>query len=490
LKSKIDENSGFLKSVEIAEIQNPKSKIQNRKMFRNVRKIHFIGIGGIGMSGIAEVLCNLGFQVSGSDLSKSKNTDRLEKLGASIFEGHSAENVGEAQVVVYSSAVKEDNPEIVRARENQIPIIPRAEMLAELMTLKPYSIAIAGTHGKTSTTSMVATVLGSAGIEPTTVVGGVVEILGSNARVGSSEWFVTEADESDRSFLMLYPTVAVVTNIDKEHMESYKGMDDVVQCFTDFVNKVPFYGACIICLDDPNVQLIIPRIKRRRVTYGLTAQADISAHDIWYYDSFGTSFTVWSGTDVLGEINLPVPGKHNIYNALAATAVALELGVPFEKIAEGFANFKNANRRFQVKGEVRGVMVVDDYGHHPTEITATLSAAKAGGNGRRTVVVFQPHRYSRTKELLNEFALCFNNADVLFVTDIYAASEQPIEGITGEILTENIKQYGHKNAQFIGDVGAAADVVIPFLQENDLVITLGAGSITRLSDEIFERLSK
>ncbi len=458
-------------------------------MFRHVRKIHFIGIGGIGMSGIAEVLCNLGFQVSGSDLSKSKNTDRLEKLGAVVFEGHRAENVGDAEVVVYSSAVKDDNPEIVQARQNQVPIIPRAEMLAELMTLKPYSIAVAGTHGKTSTTSMVATVLGESGIEPTTVVGGVVEILGSNARVGSSEWFVTEADESDRSFLMLNPTVAVVTNIDKEHMESYKGMDDVVQCFTDFVNKVPFYGACVICLDDPNVQLIIPRIKRRRVTYGMTAQADVSAHDIWYHDSFGSSFTVWQGSVPLGEINLPVPGKHNIYNALAATAVALELGVPFEQIASAFAKFKNANRRFQIKGEGRGIMVVDDYGHHPTEITATLSAAKAGGSDRRTVVVFQPHRYSRTRELMNEFALCFNNADIVFVTDIYAASEQPIEGVTAEILTENIKQYGHKNAKYVGDVSVAADAVLPYLKENDLVITLGAGSITRLSDELVERLT-
>lgn len=459
-------------------------------MFRHVKKIHFIGIGGIGMSGIAEVLCNLGFEVSGSDLSRSKYTDRLESLGARIHEGHAAENISDAQVVVYSSAVKDDNPEIVRARENQIPIIPRAEMLAELMTLKPYSIAVAGTHGKTSTTSMVATVLGSAGIEPTTVVGGVVEILGSNARLGSSEWFVTEADESDRSFLMLSPTIAVVTNIDKEHMESYKGMDDVVQCFTDFVNKVPFYGACILCLDDPNVQLIIPRIKRRRVTYGMTAQADISAQDIWYHETFGSSFTVARGGEPLGEINLPVPGKHNIYNALAATAVALELGVPFPAIAEGFSGFKNANRRFQFKGEARGVMVVDDYGHHPTEILATLSAAKTGGNSRRVVVIFQPHRYSRTAELMNEFALCFNNADVLFVTDIYAASEKPIEGVTAEVLTENIRQYGHKAAQYIGDVSAAAEQVLPFLQENDLVITLGAGSITRLSDELVERLGQ
>jgi len=458
-------------------------------MFRHVKNIHFIGIGGIGMSGIAEVLCNLGFVVSGSDLKKSKNTDRLETLfNVKIYEGHAAENVGDAQVVVYSSAVKDDNPEVVLAKQKAIPVIPRAEMLAELMTLKPYAVAVSGTHGKTSTTSMVATILGHAGFDPTTVVGGVVDTLGSNARLGKSDWFVTEADESDRSFLMLYPTIAVVTNIDKEHMESYKGMEDVVQCFTDFVNKVPFYGACVLCLDDPNVQLIIPRIKRRRVTYGMTAQADISAQDIRYSEDFGSTFKVFKGTELLGEITMPVPGQHNIYNALAATAVALEVEVPFEKVAEAFAKFKNANRRFQFKGEAQGISVVDDYGHHPTEILATLSAAKNGSGGRRTVVVFQPHRYSRTKELMSEFALCFNNADVLFVTDIYAASEQPIEGITAEILTENIRQYGHKNANYVGDVESAAEKVLPFLQEGDLVITLGAGSITRLSDEILEKL--
>ncbi len=460
-------------------------------MFRHVKNIHFIGIGGIGMSGIAEVLCNLGFQVSGSDLRKSKNTDRLETLhNVTIYEGHAAENIGDAQVVVYSSAVREDNPEVLLAKQKSIPVIPRAEMLAELMTLKAYGIAVAGTHGKTSTTSMVATILGHAGFDPTTVVGGVVDTLGSNARLGKSDWFVTEADESDRSFLMLHPTIAVVTNIDKEHMESYKGMDDVVQCFTDFVNKVPFYGACVLCLDDPNVQLIIPRIKRRRVTYGMTAQADISAHDIRFDESFGSTFKVLKGAEVLGEISMPVPGQHNIYNALAATAVALEVEVPFEKIAEAFAGFKNANRRFQFKGEARGISVVDDYGHHPTEILATLSAAKSGSGGRRTVVIFQPHRYSRTRELMNEFALCFNNADVLFVTDIYAASEQPMEGITAEILTENIKQYGHKNANYLGETEGAAEKVIPVLQAGDLVITLGAGSITRLSDEILEKLKQ
>jgi UDP-N-acetylmuramate--alanine ligase len=457
-------------------------------MFRHVKRIHFIGIGGIGMSGIAEVLCNLGFVVSGSDIKKSKNTDRLEAMGLKVSEGHAAENVGDAQVVVYSSAVKPDNPEVVIAKEKGIPVIPRAEMLAELMTLKPYAVAIAGTHGKTSTTSMVATVLVHAGVDPTTVVGGVVDSLGSNAKLGASEWFVTEADESDRSFLMLYPTIAVVTNIDKEHMESYKGMDDVVQCFTDFVNKVPFFGAAIICLDDPNVQLIIPNIKRRRVTYGMTAQADISAHNIRYNDSFGSTFTVWRGDDILGDIELPVPGQHNVYNALAATAVALELEISFEKIAEAFAKFKNANRRFQFKGEENGITVVDDYGHHPTEILATLSAAKNSSGGRRTVVVFQPHRFSRTQELMDEFALSFNNADVLYVLDIYAASETPIEGITAEVLTDNIRRYGHKNANYIGDVDSAAAKVASNLQAGDLVITLGAGSVTRLSDEILEKL--
>jgi UDP-N-acetylmuramate--alanine ligase len=459
-------------------------------MFRHVKHVHFIGIGGIGMSGIAEVLCNLGFIVTGSDLHKTKNTERLEKIGVKIFEGHTEDNVGAAQVVVYSSAVDEDNPEVVIAKKMGVPVIPRAEMLAELMTLKPYSVGIAGSHGKTTTTSMVATILGSAGLDPTTIVGGVVDTLGSNAKLGASDWFVTEADESDRSFLMLSPTVAVITNVDREHMDSYKGMDDVMQCFTDFVNKVPFYGAAILCLDDPNVQAIIPFIKRRRVTFGFTAQADVSAHNITYNDHFGSTFTVWQGSEILGEMNLPVPGKHNVYNALAAITVALELNVPFGKIVEGFADFKNANRRFQLKGEERGIAVVDDYGHHPTEILATLAAAKNGSGGRRTVVVFQPHRYSRTQDLMEDFARAFNNADVLFVTDIYAASEQPIEDITAEILTEKIKQYGHKDAAYIGDVETAAEKVSGFLREGDLVITLGAGNITRLSDQILDILKR
>ena len=460
-------------------------------MFRHVKNIHFIGIGGIGMSGIAEVLCNLRFNITGSDLKKSKNTARLETLfNIKVFEGHAAENVGDAQVVVYSSAVRDDNPEIQAAREKKIPIIPRAEMLAELMTLKPYSVAVSGSHGKTSTTSMVATILGHAGVDPTTVVGGVVETLGSNAKLGSSEWFVTEADESDRSFLMLYPTIAVVTNIDREHMESYKGMDDVVQCFTDFANKVPFYGAAIICLDDPNVQSIIPDIKRRIVTYGFSKQADISAHDISFDESFGATFTVFQGDSELGDLRLPVPGRHNVYNALAAIAVARELEIPFEKIAESFAEFKNANRRFQYKGEVNGIKVFDDYGHHPTEILATLAAAKNGSGDRRIVVVFQPHRYSRTQDLMEDFATSFNNADVAYLLDIYPASEKPIEGITAQVLTEKIEEFGHKNVSYIGGVETAAEKVVEALQPNDLVITLGAGSITKLSDEILELLKE
>lgn len=457
-------------------------------MFRHVTKIHFIGIGGIGMSGIAEVLANLEFEVRGSDANRSKNTERLEKIGVKIYEGHAAENIADAEVVVYSSAIKDDNPEIVRARELGLPVIPRAEMLAELMTLKPYSVAVSGTHGKTSTTSMIATVLGHAGVDPTTIVGGVVDTLGSNARLGESEWFVTEADESDRSFLMLYPTIAVVTNIDKEHMESYKDMDDVVQCFTDFVNKVPFYGAAVICLDDPNIQLLIPNIKRRRITYGLTAQADLSARNIEYTSDFGCSFDVVKGDEILGSIKLPVPGKHNVYNALAATAVAMELEVPFGEIADAFSHFKNADRRFQVKGEAGGILVVDDYGHHPTEIVATLEAAKKGSAGRRTVVVFQPHRFSRTRDLMDDFVVAFNNADALFLLDIYPASEQPIEGISAESLADNIRRFGHKNVTYIGGIDTAADKVAKFLQPNDLVITLGAGSVTKLADEILSRI--
>jgi UDP-N-acetylmuramate--alanine ligase len=460
-------------------------------MFRHIQHVHFVGIGGIGMSGIAEVLANLGFRVSGSDLKRSSVTDRLEELGVQVFEGHGAENVSDAHVVVRSTAVREDNPEIQEARSRSIPVIPRAEMLAELMRLKPNTVAVAGSHGKTTTTSMVATVVARAGLDPTVVVGGVVKGLGStNARMGKSDLMVVEADESDRSFLMLTPTIAVVTNIDREHMDYYDDMNDVMDCFAKFVNKVPFYGAAVLCLDDPHVQAVIPHVLRRRITYGLSAQADVSAHAIRFDQGFGSNFTVWQGHEVAGEVSLRVPGLHNVYNALAAIAVAFELKVPFERIAEALASFTNADRRFQFKGEEAGVLIVDDYGHHPTEIKATLAAAKMGASGRRIVVLFQPHRYSRTKDQMEEFARSFNNADMLFVTDIYAASEDPIPGITSEALTDAIKLFGHKNVNYVGALEGAAELLQKHVHAGDMVITLGAGTVYRAGDQLLELLKR
>lgn len=436
------------------------------------------------MSGIAEVLCNLGFRVSGSDVKKSSVTERLEKLGAEINEGHRAENVGDAHVVVRSTAVRDDNAEIVEARHRSIPVIPRAEMLAELMRLKPHTVAVAGSHGKTTTTSMVATILGHAKLDPTVVVGGVVGAFGSNARLGKGDLMVAEADESDRSFLMLTPTIAVVTNIDREHMDYYADMDDMRECFTSFVNKVPFYGSAVLCLDDPQVQAVIPHVKRRRVTYGLSAQADISAHGIVFDQMFGSTFAVWQGSEPVGDITLHVPGLHNVYNALASIAVAFELEVTFDLIAEALGQFTNADRRFQFKGEEAGVLVVDDYGHHPTEIKATLAAAKIGSAGRRIVVLFQPHRYSRTQDQMEGFAQSFNNADALLVADIYAASEDPIEGVTSEALTAAIKRYGHKNAVFIGGLDGAAEALSDQVRAGDLVVTLGAGPVYRAGEQL------
>lgn len=457
-------------------------------MFRRIQHVHFVGIGGIGMSGIAEVLINLGFRVSGSDVKRSSVTDRLQEMGVEFVEGHQAENVGDAHVVVRSTAVRDDNPEVVEARRRSIPVIPRAEMLAELMRLKPHTVAVAGSHGKTTTTSMVATVLGHAELDPTIVVGGVVGAFGSNAHLGTSDLMVVEADESDRSFLMLTPTIAVVTNIDREHMDYYHDMDDVRTCFTNFVNKVPFYGVSVLCLDDPNVQAIIPSVERRRMTYGLSAQADVSAHGIRYDESFGSSFTVWRAGEAVGEVILRVPGLHNIYNALAAIAVGFELDVPFTQIAEALGSFTGAGRRFQFKGEVGGVLVVDDYGHHPTEVKATLAAAKIGSGGRHIVVLFQPHRYSRTHDLMEEFARSFNNADTLLITDIYAASEDPIEGVTAETLTEAIKRFGHKDVRYIGSLDNAAATLRDQVQEGDLVITLGAGTVSRVSEQLVNLL--
>jgi UDP-N-acetylmuramate--alanine ligase len=457
-------------------------------MFRPFQHIHFVGIGGIGMSGIAEVLANLGFRVTGSDQKKSEVTAHLEELKVEVTEGHDAANVGDAHVVVRSTAVRDDNPEVVEARRRMIPLIPRAEMLAELMRMKPYTVAVAGSHGKTTTTSMVATVLGIAGLDPTFVIGGIVRSYRANARLGKSELMVVEADESDRSFLMLTPMIAVVTNIDREHMDYYHDMEDVRRCFTDFVNKVPFYGAAILCLDDPHVQAVIPKVERRRITYGLSAQADISAHEIHFDQSFGSSFAVLSGVEVLGKVTLRVPGKHNVYNSLAAIAVGLELDVPFDTIAHALSEFSGADRRFQFKGEEKGVTVIDDYGHHPTEIKATLSAARIGAPNRRIVVLFQPHRYTRTNDLMDEFASAFNNADVLFVTDIYAASETPIDGINAEVLTGRIKSYGHKNAEYVGALEGAPEILREHVREGDLVITLGAGSVHRAGDQLLTLL--
>ena len=457
-------------------------------MFRRIQHVHFVGIGGIGMSGIAEVLINLGFRVSGSDIKRSGVTDRLQDMGVEFTEGHAAENVGDADVVVRSTAVRDDNPEIVEAYRRSVPVIPRAEMLAELMRLKPHSVAVAGSHGKTTTTSMVATVLGHAGLDPTIVVGGVVGAFGSNAHLGTSDLMVVEADESDRSFLMLTPTIAVVTNIDREHMDYYHDMDDVRTCFTNFVNKVPFYGASVLCLDDPNVQAIIPSVERRRLTYGLSAQADVSAHGIRYDQNFGSKFTVQRGSEVVGEINLHVPGLHNVYNALAAITVGFELEVPFRQIADALASFSGAGRRFQFRGEEEGILVVDDYGHHPTEIKATLAAAKIGSGGRHIVVLFQPHRYSRTHDLMEEFARSFNNADTLLVTDIYAASEEPIEGVNAEALTNAVKRFGHKDARYIGALDQAASTLREIVKSGDLVITLGAGTVNRVSEQLLTLL--
>lgn len=465
-------------------------------MFRHIQHVHFVGIGGIGMSGIAEVLANLGFRVSGSDVRRSPVTERLENLGVTFYEGHAAEHVGAAHVVVRTTAAPDDNPELVEARSRAIPVIARGEMLAELVRLKRHAIAVAGSHGKTTTTSMVASVLAEAKLDPTIIVGGVIESLGTNAKLGDGEYVVVEADESDRSFLMLSPTIAVITNIDREHMDRYTDMTDVCDSFATFANKVPFYGAAILCIDDPHVQAILPDIKRRRITYGLSAQADVSAHAVRYTERFGSAFKVWYGADEVGEIEMRVPGLHNVYNALAAVAVGFDLDIPFDAIRRGLAAFTGVGRRFEFKGEHAGIYVVDDYGHHPTEIKATLAAAKVGASRMtetaqgRLVVLFQPHRYSRTKDQMTEFARSFNNADVLMVTDIYAASEDPIEGVTSEALVESIKLFGHKDARFVGSIDDAPQALRSEVRQGDMVITLGAGSVSRVGEKLLGLLEE
>jgi UDP-N-acetylmuramate--alanine ligase len=458
-------------------------------LFRSVRHIHFVGVGGIGMSGIAELLLSLdeNFLVTGSDVKRSPITDRLERMGARIHEGHHGDQIAGADVVVISSAVRSDNPEVVAARQRLIPVIPRAEMLAELMRLYRHGIAVAGTHGKTTTTSMLAHVMTRAGLDPAVVVGGRVASLGSNARMGKGQYIVVEADESDGSLLMLTPTIALLTNIDRDHLDHFEGgIAEIRRCFAEFVNKVPFYGTIVLCLDDQNVQAIIPEISRRVVSYGLAAQADVSAWQIEFDRNFGSEFAVRAFGKELGRVRLGVPGVHNVCNSLAAIATGLDLGIEFERLAEAIREFRGADRRFQIKGEKRGILVVDDYGHHPTEIQATLEAART--SGRRVVVVFQPHRYTRTRDLLEEFGRSFYDADVALVTDIYAASEEPVEGVTAALLAETIERFGHHHAEHLGALERAVPRLKEIVQPGDLVLTLGAGSVWHVADELLEAL--
>jgi UDP-N-acetylmuramate--alanine ligase len=464
------------------------------RILGRTRRIHFVGVGGIGMSGIAELLANLGYEVSGSDARRSDVTDRLERLGVRVSVGHDAANVGASDVVVTSSAIRAGNPEVADARGRGIPVIPRAEMLAELMRLR-FGIAIAGAHGKTTTTSMTALVLERAGLDPTAVIGGRLSAFGSNARLGRGELMVVEADESDRSFLKLSPSMAVITNIDHEHMETYGTWESLQQAFADFANKVPFYGAVVACADDEAVRELLPRLTRRVLTYGFegatgAAQPDLAGRGM-RLEAFGSTCTVLQrdpagpGRD-LGRLQLRVPGRHNLLNALGAAAVALEVGVPFTRIAAALGEFQGAERRFQLRGEANGVMVVDDYGHHPTEIAAVIAAARAGID-RRLVVVFQPHRYTRTSQLLAEFVTALRAADEIVLTDIYAAGEPPIPGVTIDVLAGAVAAAGARVTvvKALDDLPAAVSALA---RPGDLVITLGAGSIGSVADRILEAI--
>ena len=456
-------------------------------MYGKIEKIHFVGIGGIGMSGIAEVLLNLDYKVSGSDLRSSDTTERLVRLGAEVSIGHQAENLKNVDVVVISSAVHDDNPEVVEAKRLHVPVIPRAEMLAELMRMK-YGIAIAGTHGKTTTTSMAASILGHAGIDPTIVIGGKLNAIGTNAQLGQGKFLLAEADESDGSFLVLSPTIAVVTNIDADHLDHYLGgIEEIKDTFVEFINKVPFYGLAVLCLDDKNIRAVLPRVKKRYMTYGLSSQADIRATHV-RHEGFLTSFVAHYKGYRLGEVSFPMPGPHNVLNAMACIAVALELDVPFSAIQEGFAKFGGVGRRFTVKGEPNGIMVVDDYGHHPAEIKATLAAARQGWPERRIVAAFQPHRYTRTHELFDEFVTAFYDADILILTDVYAAGEQPIEGATAERLASEVLRYGQKDVTYIANRELVPDHLAGIVKPGDIVITLGAGNIWQQGEALVKML--
>ncbi len=454
-------------------------------MYGKIRRIHFVGIGGIGMSGIAEVLLNLGYQVSGSDLRESETTRRLAGFGGKISFGHVAENIGDADVVVTSTAVHNDNVEVLEAQRRLIPVIPRAEMLAELMRMK-YGVAVAGTHGKTTTTSMVATVLTRGGLDPTAVIGGRLDAFGSNAKLGQGKFLVAEADESDGSFLHLSPTIAVVTNIDEDHLDFYSGLEEIKTIFVDFINKVPFYGLAVLCLDDVNIQEIIPQVKKRFVTYGMAPQADIFATDV-EHQADTTSFKVNDRNGLLGELSLQMPGRHNVLNALATVAVGMELGMTFAKIAEGFNGFGGVQRRFQILPTSDDIMVVDDYGHHPVEIRATLAAARSGWPQRRLVAVFQPHRYSRTQALFEDFTTAFYDADKLLVMDVYAAGEEPLPDISAAALVEGIAGHGHRDVRYCAGKEDVLDSLSNELEEGDLVVTLGAGSVWQVASELAAR---
>ena len=450
--------------------------------FRNFQRIHLVGIGGIGMSGIAEVLLTLGYSVSGSDTNPSTITERLQNLGATIYEGHQASNADGAHVVVTSSAVKTDNPEVVEAHKMKIPVIPRAEMLAELMRLK-YGIAVAGAHGKTTTTSMAASVLAAAHLDPTFVIGGRVNQAGTTAKLGKGEFFVVEADESDRSFLLLAPVVAVVTTIDREHLDQYTSLEDIQDAFIQFVNRVPFYGAAVLCIDEPNVQAIIPHVKRPIITYGTSSQADLVISDV-KLEGLGSEFRLTYKGDDLGLFRLPhPPGMHNVRNAAAAAAVALYLNVPAELIREGLQKFAGVGRRFEVKGVVNGITVIDDYGHHPAEIRATLEAARVC-KFNRLLVLFQPHRYSRTQHLWDDFCRAFNQADILVLTDIYAASEAPIPGVTSDALAGALREAGHKNVHYIHSMQEGIEYLLKAARPGDALLTIGAGNVSSASGEL------
>lgn len=458
-----------------------------QRLFRErVRKIHFIGVGGIGMSGIAEILIDLGYAVTGSDLRKNENTERLEKKGATVFEGHRGENVVNAHVVVKSSAVRDDNPEIIMARDLKIPVIPRAEMLAELMRFSD-GIAVAGTHGKTTTTSLMATILQEAQADATVIIGGKLNSLGSNAKTGTGKIMLVEADESDRSFLFLRPMVNIVTNIDQEHMENYSDFNDLKHCFRSFMSSVPFYGFNIVCADNEHLMNVAQTVHRKIVTYGQSIHANYRADNL-ETDGLMSTYNVIAHGKEVGRIEIHIPGRHNVLNSLGCVACSLELGLPFESIAKALKEFEGVDRRFTIKGEYGGILVVDDYGHHPTEIMATLEAARLGYPDRRIIAVFQPHRYSRVVNLFPEFSRAFVNADLIFVSEIYGAGEPPRENVNSRRLADSISRSSRRTAISTGDPDSTLNELLKTVKSGDLVITLGAGSITKIGPSLLEKL--